>query len=282
MTEFLSRVMTPVILIYVVSAMLALGLTQTVSQILAPLRNIRITILSVVASYIILPLGAALTARAFGLDGGLRYGLVLIAMAAGAELGPLLTTNSNANVRLSGGILVMSIAITIIYLPIMLGVFLPDVHFDMQHLLLKLFLTIVAPLLLGLFVRARFEKTAHTAAHYLHINSRIFVILLTVVIVLLYYKSIFALFGTYAILAALISVVGGFALGYVLGWPERGTRLAMGYMHGARNASVAVMVANDLFRDQPEVMLMIATVVMLTLVILIPTSYLLRIKPVPA
>ena len=282
MTEFLSRVMTPVILIYVVSAMLALGLTQTVSQILAPLRNIRITILAVVASYIILPLVAALTARAFGLDAGLRSGLVLIAMAAGAELGPLLTTNSNANVRLSGGILVMSIAITIIYLPIMLGVFLPDVHFDMQHLLLKLFLTIVAPLLLGLFVRARFEKTAHTAAHYLHINSRIFVILLTVVIVLLYYKPIFALFGTYAILAALISVVGGFALGYVLGWPERGTRLAMGYMHGARNASVAVMVANDLFRDQPDVMLMIATVVMLTLVILIPTSYLLRIKPVPA
>src|SRR5512139_1604706 len=151
MNEFLSHALNPVILIYVVSAMLALGLGQTVSQILGPLRNIRITLSAVVASYIILPLVAALTARLFGLDPGLRYGLVLMAMAAGAEIGPLLTAISNANVRLSGGILVLSIAITIIYLPMMLGVFLPDAHVPVGHLLFKLSLTIVVPLLLGLF-----------------------------------------------------------------------------------------------------------------------------------
>ncbi len=211
----------------------------------------------------------------------MRYGLVLMAMAAGAEIGPLLTANSNANVKLSGGILVMSIAITIIYLPLMLGVFLPDVHFDVKHLLLKLFLTIVAPLLIGLFIKSQFDNFADTAAHYLHINSRIFVILLAVVVILLYYERIIGLLGTYAILAAFISVVGGFGIVYLLGWPERSTRLAMAYMHGALNASIAVMVANDLFRDLPGVMLMIATVVMLILVILIPTSYLCEIKPIP-
>src|SRR5512139_1001964 len=182
MNEFLSHALSPVILIYVISGMLALGLSQTVRQIFAPLRNMRITISAVVASYIILPLIAASIARLFGLDPSLRYGLVLIAMCAGAEIGPVLTATSNANVRLSGGILVMSIGITIIYLPLMLGVFLPDVHFAVGHLLLKLFLTIVAPLLLGLFIKARFENVADAAAHYLHINSRIFVILLTVVV----------------------------------------------------------------------------------------------------
>lgn len=281
MNEFLSHALTPVILIYVISAMLALGLSQTVRQIFEPLRNMRITISAVVASYIILPLIAASISRLFGLEPAMRYGLVLIAMAAGAEIGPLLTATSNANVRLSGGILVMSIGITIIYLPLMLGVFLPDVHFDVKHLLLKLLLTIVAPLLIGLYIKSRFEKIANTAEKYLHMNSRIFVILLTVIVILLYYERIIGLFGTYAILAGLISVVGGFGIGYLLGWPERGTRLAMGYMHGARNASVAVMVANDVFRDLPDVMLMIALVVMLILVILIPVSYLCKIKPSP-
>jgi BASS family bile acid:Na+ symporter len=279
MNELLSHALSPVILIYVVSAMLALGLGQTVGQILQPLRNVRITISAVVASYIILPLIAASISRLFSLDPSLRYGLVLMAMAAGAEIGPLLTANSNANVMLSGGILVMSIGITIIYLPLMLGVFLPDVHFDVKHLLLKLCLTIVAPLLLGLFIRSRFEKIAHTAEKYMHINSRVFVILLTVIVILLYYERIIGLFGTYAILAGLIFVVGGFGIGYLLGRPERGTSLAMGYMHGARNASVAVMVANDVFRDQPNVMLMIALVVMLILVLLIPVSFLCKIKP---
>src|SRR5512143_3087414 len=279
MNEFLSRALSPVILIYVVSAMLALGLGQAVSQILGPLRNIRITLSAAVASYIILPLLAALTARLFGLEPGLRYGLVLIAMSAGAEVGPLLTSTSGANVRLSAGILVLSLGITILYLPLMLGVVLPDVHFDVKHLLLKLFLTILAPLLLGLFIRSRWEKLAHAAEKPLHLISRVFVIAVTLIIILLYYKPIIGMFGNYAMFSALIMVVAGFGIGYLLGWPDRGTRLAMAYMHGARSASIAAMVATDVFRDQPKVILMVATVTIFILGLLIPASYWLKIKP---
>ncbi len=282
MNDFLTHALHPVILIYVVSAMLALGLGQTVSQIFGPLRHLRLTLCAVVASYLILPLLAALTARLFGLDPGLRWGLVLIAISAGAEVGPLLTATSKANVRLSAGILVLSLGITIFYLPLMLGVFLPDVRFDVKHLLLKLFLTIVAPLLLGLFIRFRFEKIAHAVEKPLHLISRVFVIAVTLIIILLYYRPIIGLFGTYTILAAFISVAGGFGIGYLLGWPDRGTRLAMGYMHGARSASIAAMVAADVFREQPQVILGVATVTIFILGLLIPASYLFKIKPGPA
>ena len=147
---------------------------------------------------------------------------------------------------------------------------------------MKLILTIVAPLLLGLFIRSRFEKTAHTAEKYLHRISRLFVVLLLLTLIGLYYKQIIALIGTYAILAGVIYVVAAFGIGYLLGWPERGTMLAMGFMHGARNASVAVMVANSVFGDQPDVMLMIATMVIIILGMLIPASSFFKIKPGPA
>jgi BASS family bile acid:Na+ symporter len=282
MNEFLSHALTPVILIYVISGMLALGLSQTVKQIIEPLKNVRLTISAIVASYIILPLLAASIARLFGLDPALRYGLVLVAMAAGAEAGPIFTAKSNANVSLSGGILAMSIGITIIYLPLMLGMLLPDVHFDVGKLLLKLILTIVAPLLLGLFIRSRFAKIAHTAEKYLHMISRLFMILLLFTLIGLYYKQIIGLFGTYAILAGAVFVVAGFGIGYLLGWPEeQSTRLAMGFMHGARNLSVAVIAASSAFSDQPNVMLMIAVMAILMLGILIPLSFMLKIKPGP-
>ena len=78
MNELLSYALSPVILIYVVSAMLALGLGRTRKpDFVDPLRNVRLTLSAVVASYIILPLLAALTARLLGLEPGLRYGLVL-------------------------------------------------------------------------------------------------------------------------------------------------------------------------------------------------------------
>jgi BASS family bile acid:Na+ symporter len=282
MNEFLAHALHPVILIYVVSAMLALGMGQTVAQILGPLRNIRLTVSAVVASYIILPLLAATTARLFGLDQGLRFGLVLMAMAAGAEIGPLLSGISKANVRLAGGLLVLSIGITIVYLPLMLGVFLPDAHVPVGHLVVKLLLTIVAPLVIGLLVRARWESVAHTAEKYLHLVSRVFVLLLTLIVLLLYYQRIIGLLGTYANLAAVITILGGFGIGYLLGGPEPGNRLAMAYMHGARSASIAVMVATDVFADQPSVMLMIAVMTLFILVINIPLSYLLRLTPDPA
>jgi BASS family bile acid:Na+ symporter len=203
-------------------------------------------------------------------------------MAAGAEVGPIFTAKSNANVSLSGGILALSIGITIIYLPLMLGVILPDVHFEVGKLLLKLILTIVAPLLLGLFIRSRFEKIAHAAEKYLHMISRLFVVLLLLTLIGLYYKQIIGLFGIYAILAGVIYIVAAFGIGYLLGWPERSTMLAMGFMHGARNASVAVMVANSVFLDLPDVMLMIATMVILMLAMLIPASSFFKIEPGPA
>lgn len=279
MNALLAKALGPVILIYVVSAMLALGLGQTVKGLLGPLRNVRLTLSAVLVSYVVLPLLAAVTAWLFGLDPALRYGLVLMSMAAGAEVGPLLTATSNANVRLSAGILVLSLGITIFYLPLMLGVLLPDVRFDVAHLLLKLFLTIVAPLLLGLVIRFRFERIAHAAERPLHLISRVSVIAVTVIIILLYFRPIVGLFGTYTILAAIISVVGGFAVGYTLGWPDRGTRLAMAYMQGARSASIAAMVATDVFRDQPMVLLGVATVTVFILGLLIPASYLFKITP---
>jgi BASS family bile acid:Na+ symporter len=237
---------------------------------------VRITISVLVLSYIILPLIATSIARLFGIDPVLRYGLVLLAMAAGAEAGPIFTAKSNANVGLSGGILIMSVGITIFYIPFMLGVFLPGVQFDVTHMMLKLLLTILVPVILGLFIKSRFEKMAEIVVKYLHFVSRLFLILLTIIIIGLYYKQIIGLFGTYAILAGLIYVIAAFCIGYLLGWPEKGTMIAMGYMHGARNASIAVMVANDAFRDMPNVLLMIANVVVLMMVILIPLSFILK------
>src|SRR5512136_807547 len=220
MNEFLAHALHPVILIYVISGMLALGLSQTVKKIIEPLKNVRITISALVASYILVPLLAALIARLFGLDPILRYGLVLLAMAAGAEAGPIFTARSNANVSLAGGILAMSIPITIIYIPVMIGIFLPDVEVDVKHMVLKLVLTIVVPLLLGLFIRARYEKIAHTIEKPLHKISQLFMVLLLLTLIGLYYKPFIGLIGTYAILAGGIYVVVAFGIGYLLGWPE--------------------------------------------------------------
>jgi len=98
-------------------------------------------------------------------------------------------------------------------------------------------------------------------------------LLMAALLVLLNYEEMLRLIGSGAPLAAVIFIVLSLVTGYLLGGPERGTRLAMASMHGGRNASVALMIASQVFSDQPKVLMMITVTVVLMLITLLPTSY---------
>jgi len=276
MNEILTKALNPVILIFLVSTMLACGLSLTLGQIFGPFRNVRLAISAAVASYLLVPLTAVVVSRLIGIEEPLRYGLVLLSMAAGAEAGPKLTTNAKGNVGFSVGLLVVSLGITIFYIPVMLSLLLPEVHVDRVKLLIKLCLTVALPIVVGLFLKARVAGLAERLNKYVHLTSSVFMILMAVLLIILNYTEMFRLFGSRAIGAALIVIVVSFITGYLLGWPDRGTRLAMAFMHAGRNASIALMIASQVFIGQPKVLLMITVTVVLMLIILLPISYLLK------
>jgi BASS family bile acid:Na+ symporter len=276
MNEILTKALNPVILIFLISTMLACGLSLTLGQIFGPFRNVRLAISAAVASYLLVPLTAVVVSRLIGIEEPLRYGLVLLSMAAGAEAGPKLTTNAKGNVGFSVGLLVVSLGITIFYIPLMLSLLLPEVHVDRVKLLVKLCLTVALPIVVGLFLKARVAGLAERLNRYVHLTSSVFMILMAVLLIILNYTEMFRLFGSRAIGAALIVIVVSFITGYLLGWPDRGTRLAMAFMHAGRNASIALMIASQVFIGQPKVLLMITVTVVLMLIILLPTSYLLK------
>jgi bile acid:Na+ symporter, BASS family len=273
MNEMLKHALNPVILIFLVSTMLACGLSLTIEQIFGPFRNVRLAISAAVASYILVPLTAVVVSRLIGIEEPLRYGLVLLSMAAGAEAGPKLTTNANGNVGFSVGLLVVSLGITIFYIPLMLSLLLPEVHIERGLLLAKLGLTVALPIIVGLFLKARHEGLADHLYKHVHKISSVFMLLMAALLIILNYREMFQLLGSGAPLAAVVFIGLSFIIGYLFGWPERGTRLAMAFMHAGRNASVALMIASQVFSNQPKVLMMITVTVVLMLIILLPVSY---------
>ena len=272
MHEILSRALNPVILIFLVSTMLACGLSLSPAQIFGPLRNARLAISAALASFLLVPLIAVAVSRLIGIEEPFRYGLVLLAMAAGAEAGPKLVTFARANVGLAVGLLVVSLGITIFYIPLMLSLFLPEVHLDRVQLLIKLGLTVALPVMAGLVVKARHAGLADRLLQYAHKTSSLFMLLMVVLIILLNHQEMLRMIGTGAPLAALLFIGASFLTGYLLGWPDRGTRLAMAFMHAARNASVALMIAGQVFGGQPKVIMMIIVTAVLMLITLLPVS----------
>src|SRR3954470_10123523 len=88
--ELLSKVIPVTLLVFVVSSMLAVGLSLTVGEILAPLRNRRLVSLALLANFVVMPLAAFEIANLLQLDQSLAAALVWLGRAAGAPFLPKL------------------------------------------------------------------------------------------------------------------------------------------------------------------------------------------------
>jgi BASS family bile acid:Na+ symporter len=272
MHEILTIVLKLSIIIFLITAMLYIGTSLTLRQILDPLRNARLVAASLCVSYILVPLTAIVITRALPLEQPLRTGLLLLSMTAGAEAGPKFIGAARGNIAFSVALLSMQLVVTIIYVPLVLSFLLPEVRIDYGNLLFKLFALVLLPMVSGLFLKGRHGSVAELLSPLMHKTSTVFLFLMAVLIIILHFAEIVRLLGSGAILAGALFIVISFSIGYLLGGPGQDTRRTLGFMSGARNASIALMIASQVF-DDPDVLLMITLTVILMLVILLPTAY---------
>src|SRR6478735_3223523 len=94
-------------LVFVVSSMVAMGLGLKVAQITAPLRNLRLVSLSLLANFVLMPAAAAALAQLLRLDEPFRVGLLLLGVAAGAPFLPKLTQIAAGNLAFAVALMVL-------------------------------------------------------------------------------------------------------------------------------------------------------------------------------
>ena len=80
--ELLNKATSVALLTFVIASMLAISTGLTVGQIVAPLRNVRLVALALLANFILMPLGALALAKVLWLDEPLATGLILLGCAA--------------------------------------------------------------------------------------------------------------------------------------------------------------------------------------------------------
>ena len=85
MTHVLTALSNGAVLLFVVTTMLAMGFSLTLSQILAPLRRVRLVVLALVANFVLVPLLAFALTRVIPLSDPLKIGVILLGVSAGAD-----------------------------------------------------------------------------------------------------------------------------------------------------------------------------------------------------
>ena len=270
MTEFLELLAALSVLVFVIGSMASMGLSLQMAHIIAPLKNVKLVMLALVANFILVPLVAVVITLVIPLDEPIRIGLILLATAAGAPFLPKLAEVAKGSTAFSVGLMVLLMVVTIIYLPIVLPLLLGGVEVNPWDIAQSLIGLMLIPLAIGLFVRARYEEIAAKIQPTFGQASNLALLVLTVAGLVLNFRDMIGLVGSLGLLAGVIFIVVSLIIGYFMGGSDGDTRSVMGLGTAQRNISAALVVAGQNFDLDVITYLMVIAVI--GLVVLMPTA----------
>jgi BASS family bile acid:Na+ symporter len=255
-------------LLFVVTSMLAMGMSLTMAQILQPLKNVRLVLLGLLANFVLVPLLAWAMTLLFPLEEGMKVGLIVLGTAAGAPFLPKLVQGARGNVALGVGLMVLLMVVTILYLPIVLPLLLPGVSVNPWDIAQSLIFLMLVPLAIGLLIKSH---SPDSAAHWqptMNKVSSLAILVLLVVGLGLNIQTILSYIGTMGILALLLFIVGSFLIGLLLGGGNPGERSVMALGTAQRNISAAIVVSAQNFAELGTLPYVMMAAILLLLLLL--------------
>ncbi len=219
-----------------------------------------------------MPLAAFVIARLLQLDQPLTAALLLLGTAAGAPFLPKLAAVAKGSLAFAVGLMVMLMALTVGYMPLVLPLLLEGVSVDPLKIARSLVLLMLHPSSRWTCGEGSLRGDCCTsgppAQPCLHpepcsIDCRYSWRRMS--------KISWTLFGTRGILASILFLFAAFGTGWLLGGPGPDTRGVLALGTSQRNIAAALVVGGQNFSD-PKVVVMVAVVAIVGLLVLMPLA----------
>ena len=256
------------VLIFIITSMLGMGFGLTVPQIMTPLKNRRLVIMSLLANFLLVPILALVIIWIIPLSEGLRIGLILVGFAAGAPFLPKLVQLAKGDMAFTAGLMVLLMVITIAYLPLVLPFVLTGVQVNPWEIAKSLIVLMLIPLGIALFIRSRYEDVAKGLIHTMSMAAILSLVAMFIGYFIGYSDVTYGVLGTGGILVSVLLVVGAVIIGYLLGGPDKDNKKILGLGTGQRNLAAAFAVATSNFATNPEVLIEVMDVAVVGFLIL--------------
>jgi BASS family bile acid:Na+ symporter len=260
------------IFIFVLSNMFVTGLSVTLSDLIAPVRNRRLISIALLVNFILVPLLALLLIALIPMNGQLAGGLLLVSIAAGAPSTGKIAEILGGDVARAVSLTILMTLATIILMPLLLPFVLEGAREDTPRVIVYLVALVLLPILLGLLLRSRAGPFAGRLMPAMTRISdiSILVIFLSIGIVFLSRMGDFATraSGALALLGATLFTLGALGLGYLLGGLAEGSREEIAFGACFRNiTAVLVVIFASSAIAMKDVLLMILMVVFASVLI---------------
>jgi BASS family bile acid:Na+ symporter len=261
------------VLVFVTSSMLAMGMSQPLAHVIAPLRKPLPVLLALCANFIVAPLLTIALSRVVPLEPAHAIGLLLLGGAAGAPFLPKLAELSGGNLAYSVALMMLLVVGTIIFMPLAMPLIVPGLTANPWTIAKPLLLMMLVPLVLGFVLARSGNPWKDRLLIFVRTLSNLAFVLLVVLLVGVNLKTLASTFGSFAIGTYALFVLMMVGLSFLLGAADRATRPVFALGAGNRNIAAALVVAGASYDDPAiTVMLLVASVVGLVVLLLLATA----------
>jgi BASS family bile acid:Na+ symporter len=268
MFEFFRALVQIVAPVFVISTMLNVGLTQKPADILGHLNNWPFVLKMLLGNFVLVPLLAYVILTHVDFDLALKVGLFIFSLCAGAPFLIKLTQISDNDLALGAATMMLLMAATVIYVPLVLPRILPDVAVDAGAIARSLLLQMGLPIVVGMLAARFLPGLARPVQPWVAKLGSYALYALIATTLIGYLDHMPAIVGTGAIFTGLVVVVTAFGIGYFLGGRTDSLHDVGALGTAQRNTAAAVIIAIQNFSN-PDVLVIITLANTLGILLLI-------------
>lgn len=265
------------LLTFLVSSMLAAGLSLRPRAILAPLRDVRLVLAAIALNFVVAPVFALLLTLVIPLERPHAIGLLLLGGAAGAPFLPKLAESAGGDVGFAVALMMLLTVGTTFFMPLVLPLLIPGLQAGPWSIARPLVVFILTPLAIGMLLQSLVPVFCAAYQPALAKLGNISALVLIALLVVLHFYELLGVVGSGALAVGAVFIAGLGLAGYLLGGSREEIRGVLGLGTGARNVGAALVPASQSFSD-PRVVIMLVACTIVMLIVLFPAARWLRRK----
>jgi BASS family bile acid:Na+ symporter len=253
LAELIPIVLKVSIMLLVVS----IGLASKFGDSIYLLRRPALLAKSFLSIFVIMPVFAATLAALFDLHPAVKIALIALAVSPLPPLLPIKAAKAGSEGSYIIGLLVMAAVASIIFVPLAIGLLswlLGRPTMVSPVVVAKLVLTtVLLPLIAGILIRSIIPGHAARFGKPLAAIAMIVLLASVVIIMIKLWPAMMSLVGNGTVLAFVVLVLAGLAVGHFLGGPDSERRTNLAFATSTSHPGVAIAIGTSAYPEQPLV-----------------------------
>jgi len=256
--HFLETTLNPLVLVFTVSNLAAMGLQVKMPDVMAALQNKKALTLIFVWGWVLGPVVGLLITWLLPLDEPYVIVVLLTSLAPCAPFLQQMVGKANGDVGFAGALIPLVAVGTVVFMPLMAPYMITGLTISAWALAKPLLLTILIPLVIGAAIRHFSDQGASRIFPAVKGLALVSTLLTVIWCLVLYGKSMLNTAGEFALLAMTIFMVGVAVITYIFGFGlKQNQRSVMSLGMGTRNIAAVFAAALAIPDADPRIMVMV-------------------------